>query len=113
MEQRPGGHSAEKEATSEIQGITDQLKSQVESKANKSFSTFQAVKYTSQVIAGMQYIIKIKVGDNEYIHVHAIRAPKEGAEPVLKDLELDKSESDKLFIDKVTDPAGEQLLAST
>ena len=106
MQKRPSDTSKEKDATPEIQEIADKLKSQVESRLNRTFSTFKAVKFTQQVIAEMQYLIKIKVGDNEYVHIHAIRAPKESAGVVLEDAKGDRTEDDALYMNKVTSPKG-------
>ena len=45
------------------------MKSAVEAETNQSYTTFEAVKYTSQVVAGTNYIVKFRVGADEYIHV--------------------------------------------
>ncbi|XP_034025351.1 cystatin-B-like isoform X2 [Thalassophryne amazonica] len=64
-----GGFSDVKDADEEIQQLCDQVKTQVEGKAGKNFAVFIAKQYKSQVVAGTNYIIKVYVGDDEYVHL--------------------------------------------
>ena len=91
-----GAHSAAKDATPEVQAVVDKLKSQVEGQTNKTYSTFKLEKYTTQVVNGLNYKLKIQVGDGDYIHVHAHRAPSAEAEPTLKEVSEGKTASDSL-----------------
>ncbi len=43
-------------------------KSHVEAKAGTTFSTFEVIHYSTQVVAGTNYHAKIKIGDDEYAH---------------------------------------------
>ena len=80
-----GGPSEERDADDEIKRIATELKKQVEEKRNATFSTFEAVKYTSQVVAGAMYRIKVKVGDDQYIHIRVLKnLPHKGGNVVLK-----------------------------
>ncbi|XP_068714002.1 cystatin-A1-like [Montipora capricornis] len=65
-----GGFTKEMKATEEVQKICDQVKSQAEEKAGTTFNQFQAISYRSQVVAGMNYIIKVDVGNTPYNYVH-------------------------------------------
>jgi hypothetical protein len=47
----PGGYSQPKEATEEVQFICDNLKSEVESTLGKTFSTFRASIFHTQVVS--------------------------------------------------------------
>jgi len=89
-----GGYSAPKEATSEVQAVVDKLKSQVEGQTNKTYSTFKLEKFSTQVVNGLNYKLKIQVGDGDYIHVTAHRPPIADAEPTLKEVQEGKSASD-------------------
>ena len=91
-----GAHSAAKDATPEVQAVVDKLKSQVEGQTNKTYSTFKLEKYTTQVVQGLNYKLKVQVGDGDYIHVHAHRAPSAEAEPTLKEVYEGKTASDSL-----------------
>ena len=68
-----GGPSEEKEATEEVKKMAEELKEKVEEKKNTKYTTFEAVKFTTQVVNGIIYRIKIKVGEDEYLHVKAIK----------------------------------------
>jgi hypothetical protein len=46
----PGGYSQPKEATEEVQSICDNLKSEVETTLGKTFSTFRASIFHTQVV---------------------------------------------------------------
>ena len=88
-----GGVSKELNANDKIQTIVDQVKSRVEAKTGKTYNYFKAVKYTSQVVNGMNYRIKVQVGGSEYIHVRVY--DKHGSLSVTW-VEEGKSASDEL-----------------
>ena len=46
-----------------------EMKPQVEKALGETYSTFEAVKYVTQVVAGTNYKIKVKVGDDKYVHI--------------------------------------------
>ncbi|XP_005386564.1 PREDICTED: cystatin-A [Chinchilla lanigera] len=69
----PGGLSEAKPATPEIQEIADKVKSQLEEKTNESYQEFVAVEYKSQVVAGVNYFIKVRVGDHGYVHIKVFK----------------------------------------
>mmetsp|Transcript_78260 Transcript_78260/g.153617 ORF Transcript_78260/g.153617 Transcript_78260/m.153617 type:complete len:99 (+) Transcript_78260:42-338(+) len=58
-----GGFGGAKEATAEEQAILESVKGEVEAHLGKTFSVFQAISYTTQVVAGVNYIIKTKCDD--------------------------------------------------
>ena len=91
-----GGHSAAKEATPEVQQVADQVRSQVQTKTNKTYTTFKLINYTTQVVAGLIYTMKIQVGDNDFIHLKVFREPKEDAVPQVQEVYEGKSETDPL-----------------
>lgn len=64
-----GGIGEVKEATEEVQSLLDQVKSDVEEAGGKTFETFTAVSFKTQVVAGVNYFVKVKVGEGKYIHV--------------------------------------------
>ena len=67
-----GGPSEEKDADENVKKLAEELKKQVEENRNTTFTTFEAVKYTTQVVNGVMYKIKVKVGDDQYIHLRAL-----------------------------------------
>uniref|UniRef100_A0A8C3F944 Cystatin domain-containing protein n=1 Tax=Chrysemys picta bellii TaxID=8478 RepID=A0A8C3F944_CHRPI len=56
-----GGLTETKPATSEIQEIADQVKPQLEGKENKMYPFFVALKYKTQVVAGINYFIQVMI----------------------------------------------------
>ncbi len=82
-----GGPSEEKEANDEVKKMTEELKASVEEKKNAKYTTFEAVKFTTQVVNGVMYRIKVKVGENEYIHIKALKnLPAQGGKVVLRNV---------------------------
>ena len=67
--------------------MVEELKSSVEEKKNAKYTTFEAVKFTTQVVNGVMYRIKVKVGENEYIHIKALKnLPAQGGKVVLRNV---------------------------
>uniref|UniRef100_A0A3P8RD30 Cystatin-B n=1 Tax=Astatotilapia calliptera TaxID=8154 RepID=A0A3P8RD30_ASTCA len=54
-------------ADEEIQKICDEVKCQVEEKRNEAYAVFNAVQYKSQVLQGVNYVIKVHVGGCSYL----------------------------------------------
>ena len=64
-----GGSSDQYEADEEVKEIANSVKDQVEKKLGKTFETFDAVLYKTQVVAGKNYKIKVHVGEQKFIHI--------------------------------------------
>ncbi|XP_036301597.1 cystatin-B [Pipistrellus kuhlii] len=94
---RCGGTSDTKPATDEIQAIADQVKSQLEEKVNKKYPTFKATEYKSQVVAGINYFIKVQVEDDDFVHIRVYRAlPHENKALALSNYQTNKTKQDEL-----------------
>ena len=82
-----GAPTEEKEATEEVKKMVEELKSNVEEKKNTKYTTFEAVKFNTQVVNGIMYRIKVKVGDDEYIHLRVLKnLPAQGGKVVLRNV---------------------------
>uniref|UniRef100_A0A3B4WK10 Cystatin-B n=1 Tax=Seriola lalandi dorsalis TaxID=1841481 RepID=A0A3B4WK10_SERLL len=68
MTNMPGGFTDPMDATEEIQKICDQV-SFIQKNTKKVYEEFRAVKYTSQVVNGTNYLIKVHVGGHIYLHL--------------------------------------------
>uniref|UniRef100_A0AAV2L6D8 Cystatin-B n=1 Tax=Knipowitschia caucasica TaxID=637954 RepID=A0AAV2L6D8_KNICA len=68
-----GGTSTVKPADPEIQGICESVKEKVEEKANKKYATFEAKSYTTQVVAGTNYFVKVHVGGDDHVHLRIFK----------------------------------------
>ena len=83
-----GGPTEEKDADENVKKLAEELKKQVEENRNTTFTTFEAVKFTTQVVNGVMYKIKVKVGDDQYIHLRALKnLPHKGGNVVLRTVE--------------------------
>nr|XP_022286501.1 cystatin-A-like [Crassostrea virginica] len=75
---RPGGLSATKLATPEIQELVDSLRGDIILELPLGYDRerplrLTAVSYKSQVVAGTNYFIKVETGWDRYIHVRIYR----------------------------------------
>ncbi|XP_018529354.1 cystatin-A [Lates calcarifer] len=94
MANTPGGFSEEKAANAETQTICDQVKDEVKKTTSKSYEDFTAVKYRYQIVAGTNFIIKVHVGGDNYIHLSVFRSLQ--GEIMLNGVQEDKREPDPL-----------------
>jgi len=73
MAARPGGTTAGKPITDEAKDIALAVKKDIESKAGRTYETFDPVEYATQVVAGTNFFFKIDVGNGEQIHARVFR----------------------------------------
>ncbi|KAL5457230.1 hypothetical protein EMCRGX_G034475 [Ephydatia muelleri] len=73
MSRRCGGTTDPQEATPEIQQLADQLKGDLELRIKKTFHHYVAETYATQVVAGLNYFIKVSVDNHEYIHLRVFK----------------------------------------
>ena len=76
-----GGHS---DVKTDADGLAQMAtyKAAVEAKAEATYDTFEVIHYTSQVVAGTIYQIKVKVGESDYIDAKVlIPLPHTGEDP--------------------------------
>ncbi|XP_008585101.1 PREDICTED: cystatin-A [Galeopterus variegatus] len=93
----PGGLTDAKPATPEIQKIADKVKPQLEEKTNETFQEFEAVEYKTQVVAGTNYYIKVRVGDDCYVHLKVFEPlPGRNQDLILSGYQTEKSKDDEL-----------------
>ncbi|XP_055965412.1 cystatin-A [Sorex fumeus] len=93
----PGGLTEAKPATPEIQEIANEVKSQLEEKTNETYEEFKAVEYKTQVVAGVNYYIKIQVSEDVYIHIKVFKSlPQENQTLKLTGYQTDKSKDDEI-----------------
>lgn len=63
-----GGFSDSSPATVHEQVVLDNVRKSVETQLDHHFSKFEAVSYSTQVVAGLNYIVVVDTGD-EVLHV--------------------------------------------
>ncbi|XP_032212345.1 cystatin-B [Mustela lutreola] len=92
-----GAPTASQPATAETQAIADQVKAQLEERENKKFTTFKAVEFRSQVVAGRNYFIKVQVDDEEFVHLRVFQSlPHENKPLALSSYQTNKAKHDEL-----------------
>ncbi|XP_065275676.1 cystatin-B-like [Emys orbicularis] len=94
-----GGLTETKPATPEIQEIADQVKPQLEGKENKTYPVYVALKYKTQVVAGINYFIKVSISksNDECVHLRVFQSlPHENKGPSLNSYETGKTKNDPL-----------------
>ncbi|XP_016055641.1 PREDICTED: cystatin-A [Miniopterus natalensis] len=93
----PGGLTKAKPATPEIQEIANEVKPQLEEKTNETYEEFEAVEYKTQVVAGINYYIKVRVGPDSYIHIKIFKPlPQQQQSLTLTGYQTDKCKEDEL-----------------
>ncbi|XP_059178991.1 cystatin-B-like [Physella acuta] len=92
-----GGLTDEQAANEEIQTIVDKIRPQLEEKMNRTFKVFEAIRYRSQVVAGTNFFVKVKVDVDCYIHVRIYRhLPPNGERLEVSDYQVNKSLEEKI-----------------
>ncbi|XP_029978628.1 cystatin-B-like [Sphaeramia orbicularis] len=91
------GYGPIEEATEGFVILCHQLKTRAQAKAHKVFDDFAAISYRAQIVAGKNFIFKILVGGENYIHAKVFWAlPCYGGGVVLVDVQENKTKTDSI-----------------
>ncbi|XP_024073517.1 cystatin-B-like [Terrapene carolina triunguis] len=92
-----GGLTGVQPATAETQQVVDEVKLQVEEKEGKKFEVFTAVEFKTQLVAGINYFIKVHVGNEEFLHLRVFKSlPHENKPLSLSSYQSSKTKHDEL-----------------
>jgi cystatin-A/B len=69
-----GGKGQVNPADESIVEMVNNVRSEVEAQANASYTVFEAVSFRSQVVAGTNFFVKVRVDGDQYVHVRIFRA---------------------------------------
>uniref|UniRef100_A0A8C3S1J0 Cystatin domain-containing protein n=1 Tax=Chelydra serpentina TaxID=8475 RepID=A0A8C3S1J0_CHESE len=73
------------------------VKLQVEEKEGKKFEVFTAVEFKTQLVAGINYFIKVHVGNEEFLHLRVFKSlPHENKPLSLSSYQSSKTKHDEL-----------------
>ncbi|KAL4657392.1 cystatin-B-like [Arapaima gigas] len=92
-----GGTGGVQDATSVVQKLCDEVRAAAEEKAGTKFDTFTAEKFTTQVVAGTNYFVKVRVCEESFVHVRIFQAlPHAGGKVEFVSLQASKSSHDPI-----------------
>lgn len=92
-----GGPTPAKPAIPEVQEVCDLVRAEVETKAGKNFAEFVAVEYSTQLVAGTNYFVKVHIGSEEYMHIRIFKPlPCNEGNPQLHSFHVGKTKTDNL-----------------
>eukprot|EP01129_Flabellula_baltica_P007195 TRINITY_DN276_c0_g1_i2.p1 TRINITY_DN276_c0_g1~~TRINITY_DN276_c0_g1_i2.p1 ORF type:complete len:100 (+),score=26.28 TRINITY_DN276_c0_g1_i2:104-403(+) len=82
MAQRVGGTTPVQQPTDEVIALANQLQGEIKAQAGIEFDVFEVLGFQSQVVAGTNFFLDIKVNDNQRVHARVFRPlPHTGAGP--------------------------------
>ncbi|XP_073344986.1 cystatin-B-like [Pagrus major] len=97
MDIKVGAWSHTSYADKETQWICDQVRSLVEGKTNKIYQEFRAVSSRNHIEDRKNFLIKVRVGERNYIHLQVYQAlPCNGGWLQLSGVQEDKTPDDGL-----------------
>ena len=64
-----GGFGDAKDADDNVKALAKGMKEKAETALGETYGEFEAVKFKTQVVAGTNYLIKVKVGGDKYVHL--------------------------------------------
>ena len=92
-----GAFGVAETVTEEVKGIAEAKKGEMEAKAGATFATFEPVSFVKQVVAGINYKVKVKVSDTECVHALIYcPLPHTGEGPQLVSVEAGKKHDDAI-----------------
>ena len=92
-----GGFGNARPADDKVKALALEMKPKVEQALGATYTEFEAVQYTTQVVAGTNYKIKVSVGDGKYVHIKVhVPLPHTQKEKELMSQEANKTLNDAL-----------------
>ncbi|RYG66837.1 hypothetical protein EON64_08830 [archaeon] len=80
---RCGGFGEARDATDEDQSVLEHVKQEIQNRLGRSYSNIRAVKVTTQVVAGVNYLMKLQC-DSDFVHAKIAKPlPHTGQNPFL------------------------------
>lgn len=102
-----GGFGEIKDADDKVKEVLGKIRSTLEEKEGKTFETFEAISFKTQIVAGTNYLIKVQYDDG-YLHALVFEPLPHTA----KDPELTSYVTGKLLEDELQPPISSKPLPS-
>lgn len=96
LKSMPGSWSDTQPANSDTQTLIDQVKSEVAKKENYPLAPYKAISFKSQVVAGMNFIVKVQVNTDKYIHLKIFQPLPESGQPILENIQNGQTVDDDI-----------------
>ncbi|XP_077864526.1 cystatin-B-like isoform X1 [Saccoglossus kowalevskii] len=85
-----------KQCTSATNATSQLVKVKVEEKAGKKLEVYEAKLFATQLVNGINYFVKVHIGNGEYIHVRAHKAFNQEKTVSFHSIQDKKQEADEL-----------------
>lgn len=82
-----GGWTVPQAANDEIQALIEQVKEAVQEQENFPLAPYRAISFKSQLVAGTNYIVKVKVNTDGYIHLAIFQPLPGNGQPQLENIQ--------------------------
>ena len=95
-----GGLGELQKATAETQMLINSVRQAAEDQAGQKFEEFKAISFKSQVVAGINFFVKVEVdvgGGGKFVHLRVYQPlPHTGEPPKLDGIQLNKTADDEI-----------------
>ncbi|KAG8450062.1 hypothetical protein GDO86_002616 [Hymenochirus boettgeri] len=92
-----GGLGAKKPVDDSVRDICGKMKAEFFQRSGMNTDTFEPVEYKTQLVAGVNYFIKVHVGDEEYAHLRVYKTlPHAGETLSLTAFQINKKRDDDI-----------------
>ena len=81
-------------ADAKIQEVADKVRPTLEKESGQVFQEYKAETFCSQVVAGLNYFIKVNVGGGKYVHLRVYQDLQQNVQ--LAGYQLDKEKDSSL-----------------
>ncbi|XP_077977006.1 cystatin-A2-like [Glandiceps talaboti] len=69
-----GGMKPAEQATADVQELINAVRSAAEEKSGRAFGAYEAKAYSTQLVNGVNYFVKVHTGDDKYVHIRLHKA---------------------------------------
>lgn len=93
-----GGWTDAQAANAEIQELINQVNEAVQEQENFPLAPYDAISFISQIVAGTNYIVKVQVNTDEFIHIRIFQPLPGNGQPELENIQNGHTADDNIEI---------------